>query len=211
MRSPYRIHAYAIVSSDGAIADAKGAMPRALMVDADKRYFERELDRADAVVHGRNSHEHQPNSPGRRRLVMTRKVAATAPDPDYPHAMFWNPAGAPLEEACRALGLASGVIAVLGGTEAFDLFLDLGYDAFHLSRADNVKLPGGRPIFSRQRAGRSPEQILTQFGYEPGPKRMLDEARAVSVVSWTRGARTGERDETRDRLTAAADRDPLPC
>ncbi len=188
MPSPYRIAGYAIVSSDGMIADAGAVMPDALKIDADKQFFARELDQVDAVVHGRHSHECQPNSPGRRRLVMTRKVAGTAPDPDQPNSLLWNPAGAPFDEACRALGLATGTVAVLGGTEAFDLFLDIGYDVFHLSRAGNVTLPGGAPVFSRVRSGCSPEDVMAQFGLEPGPLQALDDVNAVSVVSWTRKA-----------------------
>ena len=51
-------------------------------------------------------------------------------------------------------------VAVLGGTEVFDMFLDIGYDVFHLSRAGKVKLPGGVPVFSQVRFGRSPEDVL---------------------------------------------------
>jgi dihydrofolate reductase len=188
MTSPYRIAGYAIVSSDGMIADAGGVMPDALKNEADKEFFARELDRVDAVVHGRRSHECQPNSPRRRRLVMTRKAAGIAPDPEQPNSLLWNPGGAPFDEACRALGIATGTIAVLGGTEAFDLFLDIGYDVFHLSRADKVKLPGGVPVFSQVRSGRSPEDVLAQYGLEPGPIRALDVVNAVSLVSWTRKA-----------------------
>lgn len=188
MPSPYRIAGYAIISSDGMIADASAVMPDALKIEADKQFFMRELDQVDAVVHGRHSHECQPNSPGRRRLVMTRKVTRTAPDPDQPNSLLWNPAGAPFDEACRALGLATGTVAVLGGTEAFDLFLDIGYDVFHLSRADKVKLPGGAPVFSQVRSGRSPEDVLALSGLDPGPPQALDDANAVSLVSWTRKA-----------------------
>jgi dihydrofolate reductase len=184
----YRIEGYAIISSDGAIADAASAFPSALIFDADKRYYERELDRVDAIVQGRNSHESQANSPRRRRLVLTRKVAAIAPDPEHPHSFLWNPAGAALEDACAALGLASGTLGIVGGTAVFDLFLDVGYDVFHLSRADKVQLPGGPPVFSQIGPGRSPEDVLSQAGLVAGPRQTLDEAHAVSLVNWTRKA-----------------------
>jgi dihydrofolate reductase len=183
---PYRIEGYAIVSSDGMIADAAAAFPSALIFDADKKYYERELDRVDAVIQGRNSHESQSNSPRRRRLVLTRRTAALAPDPEHPHSFLWNPAGATLDDACAALGLATGTLGIVGGTQVFDLFLDIGYDVFHLSRADNVKLPGGPPVFSQVRPGRSPEDLLAQAGLEPGPRQILDEANRVSLVNWTR-------------------------
>ena len=37
-----------------------------------------------------------------------------------------------------------GDVAVPGGQVVFDLFLKIGFDAFHLSRAHGVRLPGGR-------------------------------------------------------------------
>jgi dihydrofolate reductase len=184
----FSIEGYAIISADGAIADANAAFPAALSFDADKQYYERELDRVDAVIQGRNSYEFQSNSPRRRRLVLTRAIPALAPDPERPNAFLWNPAGAALDAACAALGLTGGALGVVGGTFVFDLFLDIGYDAFHLSRAANVKLPGGPPVFSQIGPDRSPEAVLAQHGLEPGPIEILDEANAVSLVTWTRKA-----------------------
>lgn len=190
MPTPFRIEGYAIVSSDGMIADAQAAFPQALTFEADKQFYARELDRVDAVVQGRNSHEGQANSPLRRRLVLTRRIAGIAPDADHPNAMLWNPAGASLVEACAALGLTAGTLGVVGGVDVFDLFLRLGYDAFHLSRAGKVQLPGGVPVFSQLRSGRSPEEALAEFGLTPGPTQVLDEANAVTLVNWTRKATT---------------------
>lgn len=186
MPALYRIEGYAIVSSDGMIADAHAAFPQALVFEADKQFYARELDRVDAIVQGRNSHEGQANSPNRRRLVLTRKVAAVEPDPDFPKSMFWNPRGASLGEACAALGLAAGTLGIIGGMDVFDLFLAIGYDAFHLSRAANVKLPGGVPVFSQIRSGRTPEEVLTEFGLTPGPTQMLDAVNDLSLATWTR-------------------------
>jgi len=180
----YSIQGYAIVSSDGMIADADAMMPDALKLDADQRFFEREMDCADAVVHGRRSHEGHPNSHIRRRLVLTRKVAAIAPDPDYPNSLLWNADGASLRQACAALGLQSGTVAVLGGPETYRMFLEIGYDAFHLTRAGKVKLPGGMPVFAQTRSGQSPEDVLCEHGLAPGPVRILDEVNAVTLVSW---------------------------
>jgi len=186
MPAPFRIEGYAIVSSDGMIADARAAFPQTLTFEADKQFYARELDRVDAVIQGRNSHEGQANSPLRRRLVLTRRVAGIAPDADHPNAMLWNPAGASLIEACAALGLTAGTLGVVGGMDVFDLFLHVGYDAFHLSRAGKVQLPGGVPVFSQLRSGRSPEDVLAQFGLTPGPVQVLDEANTVTLVKWTR-------------------------
>jgi dihydrofolate reductase len=183
---PYRIEGYAIVSADGMIAGADHVMPAELRFDADQQYFARELDRVAIVVHGRNSSEEQPNSPRRPRLVLTRKIVATAPHPENPKALLWNPAGLAFEAACALLGPSSGTAAIVGGTEVFTLFLDIGYDAFHLSRASKVKLPGGLPVFRQVRHGRTAEDVLAQFGLEPGPMRVLDAEAAVTLVTWAR-------------------------
>ena len=102
-----RIEGYVIVSADGMLADARNVMPHELKFEGDKAFFTAALDRADLILHGRNSYEDQPNSPRRKRLILTGKVAATAPDPSNPNATLWNPAGASFEAACaRAFALA---------------------------------------------------------------------------------------------------------
>jgi dihydrofolate reductase len=98
--------------------------------------------------------------------------------------MHWNPAGATLGEALAALGAPEASIGVVGGTDVFGMFLDL-YDVFHLSRAPNVQLPGGRPVFPDVPA-QTPEAVLARHGLEPGERQMLDQARGVSLVSWRR-------------------------
>ena len=122
MRGPFRIVAYAIASGDGMIADETGHMPKSLNLEADQRFFEKGLDRAAVVAHGRMSQEDQPNSPQRRRLILTRKVPDLAPDPENPNARFWNPASASLEEACASVGCRSGTLAVLGGPKSTACF-----------------------------------------------------------------------------------------
>ena len=188
MPGDYRVEGYAIVSADGMIADSSGWMPNSLMFESDKQFFSQALDRADAVVNGRHSHEGQPNSPLRKRLVLTRKIATLATDPENPRALLWNPAGAGFEEACRALGLASGTIAIVGGPETFTLFLETGYDAFFLCRSDSVSLPDGVPIFLQGKSGMSPDQLLSDFGLEPSASEALDER--VQLVTWTRKAQS---------------------
>jgi hypothetical protein len=73
-----RIEGYAIVSEDGMLANAAGIMPDSLKFAADRRLFESGLDGVDVVVHGRHSHERQPHSYLRRRLILTRQVPAFA-------------------------------------------------------------------------------------------------------------------------------------
>ena len=130
MIGAFRIEAHVIASADGMLADATRVKPASLHFAADQRHFKNGLDQADVVVNGRHSQEGDPNAMNRRRLVVTRQVARVAPDPDNPQARLWNPAGASLEEACAALGLETGTVAVIGGPQVFTLFLKLGYDCF---------------------------------------------------------------------------------
>ncbi len=184
MTRPRRIEGYAIVSADGMLANAAGIIPAELKFDADQRFFEHGLDGVDAVVHGRHSHERQPRSHLRRRLILTRQIPALAADPSDEKALLWNPAGASFEQAWAALRVPDGSLAVIGGTDVFGMFLPR-YDVFHLTRAPDVWLPGGRPVFP-QVPQRTPEEVLASHGLEPGPVQVLDAANGVTVVSWQR-------------------------
>jgi hypothetical protein len=186
MSAAYRIEGYAIVSADGHIADRDHHMPDLLKNDEDQRFLGEALDQADLLVHGRHSHEGHEGAERRRRLVVTRRIPALAPNSDFPNAISWNPAGATFEAACAAHGLHSGFVAILGGTEVYSLFLDVGYERFHLSRSRYVLLPGGLPVFGRVRDGGSAEEALRLAGLEPGAEQTLDQACGVSVVEWRR-------------------------
>jgi hypothetical protein len=98
---------------------------------------------------------------------------------------LWNPVGASLNAALDRLGIADGIAAIIGGTEVFSLFLPQ-YDAFHLSRAANARIPGGLPVFSAVGPNTTPEDVLARHGLKPGPRRELDPAAGVSVVTWER-------------------------
>jgi dihydrofolate reductase len=182
---PDRIEGYAIVSADGMIADASGLQPDALRIEADQTFFHEALARADAVAHGRHSYEGGREAAQRRRLILTRSIAGIARDPGNANALLWNPAGTTLAEAWRALGVSGGVLAVIGGTDVFGLFLELGYDVFHLTRAARASLPGGRPLFPGVPA-RMLEDLLASHSLKPGPPRTLDAAADVTLVTWRR-------------------------
>src|SRR5262249_61910166 len=92
-------------------------------------------------------------------------------------------AGCAFAVACVALGVPEGLGAVSGGAEVFRLFLDIGLDAFHLSRAGKVRLPGGRPVFPEVPA-LTPEQVLASHGLRPGPVQVLDAKAQATLVTW---------------------------
>ena len=184
-----RIEGYVIISADGMLADARNVMPDQLRFEGDKAFFTTALDRADLILHGRNSYEDQPNSPRRRRIFLTRKVVAIAPDPANPISTLWNPAGASFEAACNHAGVTAGTVAVIGGPAVFGMFMDR-YDAFWLSVAPHVRLPGGEPCFPGV-PDRSPQDILAAHGLRAGEPQMLDPAEDVSVTPWRRNASCG--------------------
>jgi hypothetical protein len=181
-----RIEGYVIVSADGMLANADHVMPVELKFDGDKKFFTAALDRADLIVHGRHSYEDQPNSPQRRRIVVTRRVGAIAPDPSNPKATLWNPAGAAFEAACNFAGVRSGTAAIIGGPDVFGMFMDR-YDTFWLSQAPRVRLPGGEPCFPGV-PQHSPQDILAAHGLKAGEAQILDTANRVTVTPWRRVA-----------------------
>jgi hypothetical protein len=179
-----RIEGYVIVSADGMLASADHVMPDGLKFEGDKRFFSSALDRADLIVHGRHSHEEQPNSPRRKRLILTRTVARLAPDPTHPKATLWNPQGASFEAACEAAGVRSGTVAIIGGPGVFGMFMDR-YDTFWLSLAPHIRLPGGEACFPGVPA-QSPQEVLAAHGLKAGKAQILDPAFDVSVTPWRR-------------------------
>ncbi len=180
---PFDIHGYAIVCREDCIADAQNKLPPSLMNDADWQYFQAELDLAAVVVLGRASHEATPNVKGRRRLILSRQVSGLTEKPD---GWWWNPAEMPWSKVADALKLRDQRIAVPGGQVAFDLFLKIGFAAFHLSRAERVTLAGGRKVFSGVGQGRSAEQILVAAGLQAGAKQMIDPVADVTLTVWKR-------------------------
>jgi dihydrofolate reductase len=181
-----RIEGYVIVSADGMLANADRVMPSELKFEGDKKFFTAALDRADLIVHGRHSREDQPNSARRKRIVVTRRIGALAPDPSNPKAMLWNPAGASFEAACDFAGVRLGTVAIIGGPDVFGMFMD-HYDTFWLSQAPRARLPGGEPCFPGVPA-HSPQDILAAHGLRAGEAQILDPANGVTVTPWQRGA-----------------------
>jgi hypothetical protein len=181
----YRIEGHAIVSADGCIAAADGNTPPSLNNEADWLRFQAALDVAAVVVIGRYSHEVNPNTMRRNRLVISSSARGVERRTD---AWWWNPNEASLGAALRAAAPRGGIVAVPGGRLVFDLFLASGYDAFHLARAAGVTLPGGVPLFSAVAGGQTPEMVLAASGLEPGSSEILDEAAGVTLVTWRRAA-----------------------
>lgn len=175
-----RFTGHAIVSADGMIADAEGAMPPGLRNDADWHRFQAALDQSVLVVLGRIGHQRHPN-PGRRRLVLSRSVSRLASLPQDPLVHLWNPAGATIGDALRELGVTGGRVAVTGGTGTFDHFVDC-YDEFVLAEVHGTVLPAGRPCFS---AGH-PRVVLAAAGLVPARAELVDGDAGVTETVWRR-------------------------
>jgi hypothetical protein len=75
------------------------------------------------------------------------------------------------------------MVAVTRGADVFNLSLDIGFDAFHLSRAGKVRLTSGGPVFP-QVPVRTKEQVLASHVLGPGPIEVLDAERQAPLVTW---------------------------
>jgi hypothetical protein len=181
----HEIHGYVIASEDGMLADATGAMPPQLRNDADWAYFQAQLDLAHLVLVGRTSHDAAPSTGRRRRVVMSRAVAALE---QRGAVWWWNPNATPWPVMLARLLPMGGRVAVPGGQGAFNVLAHLGaFDCFHLARAMGVWLPDGRPVFGAQAKGLSIEAVLTQLGLAAEPTVTLDPAGPVLLNVWRRG------------------------
>ncbi|QUS39749.1 dihydrofolate reductase [Tardiphaga alba] len=181
---PITVEGYVIVSADGRLTDATNQQPDALRFKEDHRFFVDGLKRAALVVHGRNSGDGDPRTCVRRRLIVTRSVAAFALADDIPQAVYWNPAGASFEAAADAAGIADGSVAIIGGPAVYGLFLDR-YDVFWLSEAHGVHLPDGQGCFPGVPA-KSPHEVLASHGLTASETRVLDADNDVTVTAWRR-------------------------
>jgi len=179
-----RIEGLAMVSRDGMLAASDGLMPNSLKFEEDQAFFASQLDAAALLVNGRMSHEGQPNSPNRRRFLFTRSTGAFSPTPVAPNVWAWNPAHTSFDDALAALGIVDGIVAILGGTALFDMFLPR-YHAFHLVQTQKVELPGGVPVFS---GGLTPQARLTASGLRLAGEALMSAEHALTYEKWTRGA-----------------------
>jgi hypothetical protein len=177
------IHAYAIVCREDCIADADGHLPPVLMNEADWRYFQHELDRADIVVLGRRSHEATPNFKKRKRLIVSSAAHGLEPRED---GWWWNPVQLQWPRLVERLGLEGARIGVPGGQGVFDLFLEIGMSAFHLSRAERVTLPLGRKLFGGMPASQDARGWLIRHGLSPGEAKVIDPEADVSLTIFSK-------------------------
>ena len=178
---PIEINGYAILSDDDRIAGPDGLIPASLRNEKDWDCFQRALAGSDLVVLGHRSHELAPNVRGDQRLVVSRGAAGLE---QRANVWWWNPARMSWVEVAKELLPRGGDVAVPGGQVVFDLFLKIGFDAFHLSRAHGVRLPGGRALFSGCDAGLSSEAVLASAGLRISEKNVLDAEHGVDMSVW---------------------------
>lgn len=179
--SKVEIHGYAIVSDNDRIADAAGQTPGVLRNDADWAYFQAELNTSAVTVLGRLGHETNPNPKGRLRVILSSSSSGLERRSD---GWWWNPQKLSWNEAIATILPNGGKVAVPGGRQVFDLFLNIGYDAFHLTRAEGTFVPDGVAVFSGCEDGTSAEAVLAGSGLEPDPRQVLDPALPVTLTVW---------------------------
>ena len=185
---PIEINGYAIVSDDDRIAGPDGLMPASLRNEKDWDCFQRAFARSDLVVLGHRSHELAPNVRGDQRLVISRGAAGLE---QRANVWWWRPARVSWAEVAKELLPRGGDVAVPGGQVVFDLFLKIGFDAFHLARARGVRLPGGRALFSGCDTGLSAEAVLASAGLGLSEIIVLDAEHSVDMSVWRAVRETG--------------------
>lgn len=178
-----RIEGFAIVSREGMIAGSDASFPEVLKIPADQKFYQDSLERASAVANGRHSAEGGPKEAARKRVILTRRVERVVPDPCNANAVLWNPATAPFDEAWQRLGAPGDILAVVGGTDVFGLFLNIGYDAFFLTRAQ-ASVPRGRPVFPGVGKDATPEDVLRKHGMALRGTKLLDAETNTTVEEW---------------------------
>ena len=178
------ITGYAIVSDDDKIAGADGMTPTSLRNEKDWELYQRAQELANLVVFARRSHELEPNIHKTLRLVVSREAAAGLEQRQ--DGWWWDPRRTTWEEDAARVLPGGGLVAVGGGQVVFDLFLMIGFDGFHLSRAHGVTLPGGRSVFSAADKGVPATTVLEQHGLELSKTIPLDPAHGVEMTVWRR-------------------------
>jgi len=167
------IEGYAIVSRNGMLAGADGLMPDSLKFPEDQQFLDEEMDRAALLIHGRKSHEAQDNSHARKRLLLTRGGGSFSTTPIEPNIWLWSPQATAFPDVLKKLEITSGVVAILGGTAAYDMFLPF-YAKFHLVLASGVDLPGGVPVFSAVSKSQPPATVLQEAGLKLADQTALN-------------------------------------
>lgn len=175
------IHGYALISDDNMIAAADGFTPPTLRNEKDWEYYQNALASSDLIVFGRRSHEAEPNHRGDRRVVISRTAKGFEERDD---AYWWNPERFAWLDVARELLPDGGNVAAPGGQSVFDLFLGIGFTAFHLSRKRGISLPNGQTVFSACAGGRAAEDVLSAAGLRSAEKIPLDPAQGVEMNVW---------------------------
>ena len=98
------IEGFAIVSRDGMFAGADGADAELAEIRRRPGFPRRgRSTRAALLVHGRMSHEAQPNSCSRKRLLLTRCGRPVLAEPRRTERLAVEPGGDAVREVCEAL------------------------------------------------------------------------------------------------------------
>jgi hypothetical protein len=188
---PIEINGYAIVSDDDRIAGSDGLIPASLRNEKDWECFQRALASSDLVVLGRRSHELAPNVRGDQRLVISRGAATLE---QHANVWWWHPARVNWVQVATELLPHGDNVAVPGGQVVFDLFLKIGFDAFHLTRAHGVRLPGGERFFRVATLISQPRPYSPELDCASAKKSCSMQNMASTSASGARSARPAPRE-----------------
>ena len=177
----WTIETHAIVSREGFIADADGIMPPCLIVPSDQKRFQAALSRAALTIVGRKGHEaHSAN--GRRRLVLTSQVSGLSGNENM---TFWNPEGAPVEDALSLAAPNGGTVANAGGQRVMSLCLPWT-DRFDLVVAEQCMIANGIACLPGTRSVTDILLRLREAGFAETTTVWIDAANGLRLHSFQR-------------------------
>ena len=186
MIGPWRIHGHAIVSADdthrrprrpdAAVAAQRGGLA-ALPAGAGRSGGHR----ARPPRPRGQSQRQGPQSPGAVVLGAWRRAPR--------RCLVVEPgrrAAGRRAAAARRPAAASSPCPAEGGSSTCSWML--GFDEFHLARAESVRIPDGIPIFSGVAEGRPAEALLAAHGLVADETEVLDSTANVTLTRWRRAA-----------------------
>ena len=177
------IHGYALVSADHCISRFDGGRPQELRSPVERKRLHAASEQAAVTVLGSRVHQVATNVYNRPRLI----VAGSARGLEHRYdGWWWNPREVRVAEALKQAAPEGGIALVIGGRQAFDMFLRQGYDQFTLARVSGVTVPEGVSVFAKVAEGMTPEEVLREGGLTPGEAEMVDPEKGVSLTVWRR-------------------------
>ncbi|QQR69607.1 MAG: dihydrofolate reductase [Alphaproteobacteria bacterium] len=174
-------HGLAVVSADFFLAQHKNHLASEWASAEDFRHLQEALDKAHGCVMGRVTHDLHPNIKKRRRIVLTRSIAAECITNH--HTLFINPLEHDKTDFLEKIGNHSGGdrLCILGGADIYRFWLENhGYTGFDLTIEHNIMFGTGIALFQcREGNATDPRDAFGSCGMSLASTRPLNDRGTV--------------------------------